>query len=557
MTAKQAKIECAIDNLQANPTGRAKIVINDVRIGDAQISRFSTVAKSSRPAELLFNAGAQGNLNGPLSIDLNGKLTENPNQLSLYLTKLTGRLAEQSIQLTKQLAIVKSKNGLSVNDFALSVGDGSITGNARILDNQHEVSLALEQSPLSLSKVVWPQISIKGTVSETSQILGRRNAPQGEIELRANHFNLKNTRFNQLQEHWLNIRGRLRDNRVKLDGQLGGFGDEAAEIALTLPVRVKSDNSMIEIAPQQALNGRLFWHGGLAPIWAFVSPEENQFDGLGELSLSLAGTAQQPVVSGHINLNDARYANIETGTTISNIVLRIDADQYRQTVRELTASDGASGKITGGGNLDLDPNDGYPINLQLGFNDTKLIATDDMQIDAGGQLAMTGKITKPLLSGSIVTNNVQLNLEQPAQTKIVELPVEEINIPNRPTIQKKPTNQRKDFGAQLDLSISIPDKAFVQGMGLDSEWRGHLKITGDANAPKIQGILEPVRGFFAVWGRNFDLKRGAIRFAGTKKIDPLINLTAEYQSTGITAVVTISGTASNPKIGMTSRLVMP
>ncbi len=557
MTVNQARLECTVDSPQANPTGRAKLVIDGAQIGGAQISRFSAEAKSNRPAEFRFNANAQGNLNGPLSIDLSGNLQQQPKRISLNLAKLTGRLADQSIQLTKNLAIVKSKNQLAINNLALSVGKGSITGNAQISDNQHDISLAIDRLPLSLSKLIWPQYDIKGTLTGTSRILGSRKAPQAEIELRAKNVNLKNTQFSKLQNHWLNIRGRLRDNQFKLDGQLGGFGNDAAELVLNLPIRVKSDSWLIEIAPHQALDGSLFWHGQLAPIWAFISPEEDQFDGLGELSLSLAGTTQEPVMTGHINLNDARYANIETGTTISNIVLRIDADKYRLMVRELTASDGATGKINGGGDLELDPDSGYPVNLQLGFSNTKLVATDEMQIDAGGQLTVTGKVTNPLLSGAIVTQNIQLNLDHSAQAKIVELPVEEINVPGAPTPHKRQTNQRERSGTQLDLAISIPGKAFVRGLGLDSEWRGDIKITGDANAPKVQGILEPVRGFFAVWGRNFDLKRGAIRFAGTKKIDPLLNLTAEYKSTGITAVVTISGSASNPKIELSSRPVMP
>jgi len=80
-----------------------------------------------------------------------------------------------------------------------------------------------------------------------------------------------------------------------------------------------------------------------------------------------------------------------------------------------------------------------------------------------------------------------------------------------------------------------------------------LKITGTADAPIVSGVLEPVRGEFILMGKTFELKNGSVRFAGTSDIDPILNLAAEYKATGLTAIVALTGSASQPKIELISR----
>ena len=45
------------------------------------------------------------------------------------------------------------------------------------------------------------------------------------------------------------------------------------------------------------------------------------------------------------------------------------------------------------------------------------------------------------------------------------------------------------FELGLDLVLDMPRKVFVRGRGLDSEWAGHLEITGTADDPRIAGQL--------------------------------------------------------------------
>ncbi len=98
----------------------------------------------------------------------------------------------------------------------------------------------------------------------------------------------------------------------------------------------------------------------------------------------------------------------------------------------------------------------------------------------------------------------------------------------------------------------MPGQAFIRGRGLDSEWKGNLKVTGPMADPAIVGTFNVVRGNFKFAGRNFSLERGQVSFQGGKKIDPDLNLQAVYEVQDLTATVQITGASSAPKIALSS-----
>ena len=66
-----------------------------------------------------------------------------------------------------------------------------------------------------------------------------------------------------------------------------------------------------------------------------------------------------------------------------------------------------------------------------------------------------------------------------------------------------------------------------------------------------------MRGEFDVIGKVFTLQEGAVTFTGGTDIDPEIDLTAVYESSDLTAIVHIQGTASNPQLSLSSIPELP
>jgi translocation and assembly module TamB len=94
-------------------------------------------------------------------------------------------------------------------------------------------------------------------------------------------------------------------------------------------------------------------------------------------------------------------------------------------------------------------------------------------------------------------------------------------------------------------------------MGLESEWQTRLRIGGTADAPRIVGPVELVRGTFSFAGNRFDLTRGFIRFNGSIPANPTLDIAAETQAADLTVILQISGTSDQPQIAFTSTPALP
>ena len=112
-------------------------------------------------------------------------------------------------------------------------------------------------------------------------------------------------------------------------------------------------------------------------------------------------------------------------------------------------------------------------------------------------------------------------------------------------------------GPTLDVTVEIPNRFFVRGKGLESEWKGDLHVQGAASDPAITGNISSIRGQFGLLGKEFTLSRGVVEFSGATPPDPLLNILVAYNASNITAEAIISGTASSPSLTLTSEPPLP
>jgi translocation and assembly module TamB len=94
-------------------------------------------------------------------------------------------------------------------------------------------------------------------------------------------------------------------------------------------------------------------------------------------------------------------------------------------------------------------------------------------------------------------------------------------------------------------------------MGLESEWRSRITVRGTTLAPDIRGNLEIVRGTYSFASRRFDISRGTIRFQGAELYNPSVDIEASTTAEGVTAILTVSGTAQQPQIAFSSSPSLP
>ena len=94
-------------------------------------------------------------------------------------------------------------------------------------------------------------------------------------------------------------------------------------------------------------------------------------------------------------------------------------------------------------------------------------------------------------------------------------------------------------------------------MGLESEWRANLRVTGTSDAPNIAGDMQLIRGTLGFAGRSFELESGRLSFNGSAAANATIRVTAASEVDGTTVRVNIRGTGNNPDITFSSTPALP
>ncbi|MBW2607588.1 MAG: translocation/assembly module TamB domain-containing protein [Deltaproteobacteria bacterium] len=548
-------VSARVKDLLGIPKGRVEFVAQDVKLFDALLSTLSFRGDIDGLNRVTVRAGGKGDLQGPFELDLTGEYSRDGQGIELMLSGLDALVMGQTIEIEKAALFTLGPDRMAVADLVLAVGDGRVSASGRITGDGIEGALEVTNLPLALAEIAIPDAGVTGTFSGHARISVSRTSPSGRFTLEIADMRQVTAMVRDAPSIAGRVEGEWRDGRLHLAGELSDLVETNVSLEADLPLLIEPMSLAVQLPQKEPIDGKMTWRGELEPIWNLLTTGEDRFTGRGDLALDLGGTLDALHVSGHFDLTRGQYQNIITGTTFSNVEMRLEGDRDRLVFKKLVADDGSDGRLQGDGALDLDPAKHFPMNVQVEFKETILIARDDLTVRASGNMAFKGSLRKALLSGKVVTGDVELNLGHSPAPEIVELDIEEINLPDGPPKE----NQSAAGGGpgpgfvDLDLQISVPGKAFVRGMGLDSEWKGDLKITGTADAPIVAGVLEPVRGQFILMGKTFELKNGSVRFAGTRDIDPILNLAAEYKATGLTAIVALTGSASQPKIELTSR----
>ena len=551
-------VSTRVTDLLGIPKGWIKFEAQGVKFFDARFSTLSFHGDLDGLTHATISTGITGDLNGPFRLDLTGDYLRDGQDIKIILSSLDALVKGQTIELGKPARLMLGPDRMALTDLTLSVADGQILANGHITGDNIEGTLDVTKFPLAAADVIAPGAGVTGMLSGHIQISGSRTAPSGQFNLKVVDMRPTTTIIRDVPPFAGYAKGKWSDGHLQLTSEINCLAETNVSLEANLPLRLEPESLALHLPQDASIDGKVIWRGELEPIWDLLTTNEDRFAGRGNLVLDLGGTLNALRVSGRFDLTQGQYQNIITGTTFSNVELGINGDRDQLVLKKLVASDGSDGRIQGHGAIDLNLAGHFPLDVELDFSDMVLLARDDLTVQANGNLALKGSLRDILLSGKVVTKEVELSLVNNLPQKFVELDVEEIN---RPDGQPK-KNQSKASGSGpgfvgLDLIISVPGKAFVRGLGLDSECKGELKVTGTVDAPIVKGVFEPVRGHFSLMGKSFELKRGSIRFAGTKDFDPILDFAAEYEATGLTAIIVLTGSVSQPKMELTSRPPMP
>lgn len=467
-----------------------------------------------------------------------------------------GNYAGTPISMPRRAVFNRSSDaGWRLAPAELRVGEGQAGISGEFGGARTALELKLSKIPLSLGDLVVRDLGLGGTASGIvaySDQPGR--APSADVRVR----------FQGLTRSGLLLASRPVD--LSLVGRLGSDELEAraaftvAEKRLGwMQARVTGmtpSGKLYERLQRGALTADMRFDGPAETIWRLVALDALDLSGPVAIRAQASGTLADPRVRGTVTSADLRVRSVVSGTDIRRANMAGDFEGSRLFLRRFAGNLAGGGTITGSGTIDLadmEPGRGPKLDLRAAAENAQLIDARGLRATVTGPLRIISSGIGGTIAGRLEVNQASWQLGKADETvALPEIATREVNVSAEIAPITKPASPwRYLIDARARSGIA------VDGMGLESEWRGDIILRGTTADPRIGGEAQVVRGTYSFAGTNFELTRGRIDFDENVPIDPQLDIIAETERDGIKVTVNVRGKALTPEITFASDPALP
>jgi translocation and assembly module TamB len=285
----------------------------------------------------------------------------------------------------------------------------------------------------------------------------------------------------------------------------------------------------------------------------------------GEVSLDMVarGSVLKPDLRGTFALRDGRIKVVPVGVDIPQIAATGSLDSRSLNLRELS-SRANGGEIRGSGALALKNYDIDAVRLSLTALNWPAIETARHQLRVAGNLDVQGTLAAPRIKGQVTVTEGTLrpDLAFLEQSKVPFKRDETIVIAGGSSVNRESRTQPSSKSADgalfknvsMGLTVSAARNVWIRHADFVSELSGRVQLTKRPERDlDITGRIDMIRGWYALQGRRFALTRGAIQFTGGDKINPALDILAQYRLPEYQVEATIGGTADKPSLTLASQ----
>lgn len=510
---------------------------------------------------------------------------------------------------------IRFANGISIGETNISLRPSGMVHIKGTLESQKlNLEATIADLPLAMGKAFITSPIPQGLLSARVGLKGSPSAPAGDILVRVDNMQLASTVDGPKAS--LVVDGTLKRATVQGGGshslhlQSHWEGLESLKdfkATAQIPLHFSPTPTLLMNGP---LRAELFWQGDIAPLWRLVPLPGRSMSGKAEVQAQVTGSLHKPVLTGQAFVGQGRFVDSVDGLLLDGISLEARYDAQKQSLLRLQATDGRGGSLNLDGSLSAHGTmDSATLALHGIINKLRPLRRDDVAVQLSGTVDITGPLTAPLVAAKLCVDQGLLQLlDGFGGASIKSLPIEERKAiaglskkaqdsaqqtatapskeksPKRETKKGKTTSSAQSAQAALsgpsgpsgasdlgqppsplapalvprcDIHITAPGRLYIRGKGLDSEWKANLRLSGPLADPQIVGNVTPIRGNLELLGHQFTLASGDIAFTGSLPPNPALDVSLQYKSADITALIVFSGSAKQPKMRLSSQPVLP
>ncbi len=93
---------------------------------------------------------------------------------------------------------------------------------------------------------------------------------------------------------------------------------------------------------------------------------------------------------------------------------------------------------------------------------------------------------------------------------------------------------------------------YIRGRGVESEWKGDLRVKGNLADFAVNGKMQVLRGDMNILGKRFGLERGEVTFTDQSPPRPYFEILAVHSRSDLTVNLLLSGTPKDLSIDLSS-----
>jgi autotransporter translocation and assembly factor TamB len=536
----QPDLELTIDNLAAGNLHLEKTLFRTALEGTGV--HLAMEVEGTRPARM------QLALEGQTRSDHQGR--------SLRLTTLEGAWDNIPIRLVAPTELSGSNTTLQLDPTTLTLGNGTLHARMHQDAQQIHASLDLKDFPLSSLQRLAPVPLPAGNLTAQASLEGPLEYPNVQTTVLIDHLAERPSQDDDALAGTLRINAHTTRDRLEATASLSGLGSPPLRIAADLPFALglrpfkalMSKTDPLKVTAQGKID--------LATLGEILAPADLEMAGNLDLDAAATGTMNAPRLSGTLRLDKGRIEYVRTGTLVEQLqaLIRLNTDQI--ILESCSATDGETGRLEAQGSLTIPLQNPLSYEISTSLHGTRLLATDTLTAWVDGTCKAHGNASETWLRGNVTIPRADLDISRNPDPSLVPVAVREIHVqPEHQVVPEAQASPPADIN--LDMAITIPGRMFVRGRGLESEWKGAMKIAGTTAAPVMSGTLTSIRGSLAFAGRDLNLTTGNIHLDGTYPPNPLLNIitTADIQSTEVR--VKVQGTAQKPELVLESSPGLP
>jgi autotransporter translocation and assembly factor TamB len=368
--------------------------------------------------------------------------------------------------------------------------------------------------------------------------------PQAALELQV--VDLQTVRSEPLG---IKLKAGLDAKSAHVHSELSSRGKTTGTLAAKVALRY-ADSMLPSIAADAPLEAQLSVRDlPLAPFMS-IGEQLGRPGGHATADLKVTGTLDRPRPKGFVEVHDASLSIAALAQPFRGVHARVELDQHRLTLRELTAKDlGGTLRVSGEARYADD------------FSGLANLRIEAKKFPLRRQGVVVGELTTNTLVSAALNQTLQADVDVKVRDGRIWLTGEQggevqsldansaVRFIDAPEETAQEAGQPSEPGLSLrklklasEREIWLMHKDFSVQVGFD------IRISQE-DGPKIEGEARLVRGDFMLLGKSFDIQKGAIRFTGDSPPDPELDLRASYRSnTGEDLIVQITGRGSSPAL---------